>query len=229
MKNMQNKAYAERLKCIANIGILEINSDIKFIPSWNIKNKEIFTETTRRYIGVLTIDSKEYLTYYISLKKEDLYIKQLMFDIKKAVNYDDVIIFVDQLDVISKKYNNLSLGKDNIVIVLNDDYNKELLKKYYNQDIHDVLENMYSEEILISNWKYADYMLEDNTYIITMPFINTERLERLNWFCKENDSIKRNIEIITTTPYKNKILEIININCKIKTFDENFTGGRIEI
>ena len=166
---MQNKAYVERLKNIANIGILEINSDIKFMPSWDIKDKEIFTETTRRYIGVLTIDSKEYLTYYISLKKEDLYIKQLMFDIKKAVNYDDVIIFVDQLDVISKKYNNLSLGKDNIVIVLNDDYNKELFKKYYNQDIHDVLENMYSEEILISNWKYADYMLEDNTYIITIP------------------------------------------------------------
>lgn len=229
MKNMQNEAYIERLKNIANIGILEVNSDIKFTPSWDIKDKEIFTETTRRYIGLLTIDSKEYLTYYISSKKEHLYIKQLMYDIKKALNYEDIIIFVDNLDVISKKYHNLSFGKNNTIIVLNDDYNKEILKSYYIQDIHEMLENIYNKEIFISNWKLADYMLEDNTYIINMPFINTEKLERLNWFFKENEGIKRNIEIITTKTYKNKILEIINKNCTVKTFDESFTGGNIEI
>ena len=226
---MQNEAYVERIKNIANIGILEVNSDIKFIPSWDIKDKDIFTETTRRYIGLLTIDSKEYLSYYISSKKEQLYIKQLMFDIKKALKYDDIIIFVDRLDVISKKYHNLSFGKENTIIVLNDDYNKELLKKYYLQDTHEILENIYNKEIFISNWKLADYMLEDNTYIINMPFINTEKLERINWFFKENEGIKRNIEIITTKSYKNKILEIINNNCTVKISDKNFTGGKIEM
>ena len=92
----------ERLKHIASIATLSIDSVIKFIPSWDIKEKDKFTETARRYIGKLIIENKEYLTYYISDKKEHIYIKQLLFDVNKSVNYDDIIIFVENFDVINK-------------------------------------------------------------------------------------------------------------------------------
>ena len=89
IKNIKNEAYMERLKAITSIATLSIDSTIKFEPSWLIKEKNIFTETARRYIGKLIIDHKEYLTYYVSKKKEVVYIKQLLFDINKSFNYND--------------------------------------------------------------------------------------------------------------------------------------------
>ena len=80
IKNIKNEPYMERLKNIASIATLSIDSSIKFIPSWEIKEKDKFTETARRYIGKIVIDNEEFLTYYISAKKEHVYIKQLIFD-----------------------------------------------------------------------------------------------------------------------------------------------------
>ena len=184
IKNIKNEAYMERLRNIASIAALSIDSNIEFIPSWDIKEKDKFTETARRYIGKIIIEDKEYLTYYISDKKEHIYIKQLLFDVNKAVNYDEIIIFIENLDVINKKYSNLSFGKQNTYIIQNNRINKEIFKKINNVNVHDILENLYEKEILISDWDKADYMLEDGRYIIYMPFINSERITKVDWYYK---------------------------------------------
>lgn len=228
IKNMHNDAYMDRLKHIASIATITIDSNVEFIPSWDIKEKDKFTETARRYIGKIIINYKEYLVYYISAKKEHLYIKQLLFDINKAVNYKNIIIFVDNFDVINKRYSNLSFGKENTFIILNSTENKELIKNYEKMDCHELLENIYEEELFISNWDKADFLLENGTYIVNMPFINTEKIEKINWFYNENSNINRKCELITLEENKEKIKEILNKNCKIKIFDKNLLGGIIE-
>ena len=62
-----------------------------------------------------------------------------------------------------------------------------------------------------------------------MPFINTEKIERINWFYKENTNVKRKIEILTLEENKNKIQELLCSKCKIKTFDKEVLGGICEI
>ncbi len=225
IKNIKNEAYMERLKHIASIATISINSKVKFIPSWDIKEKDKFTETARRYIGKIIIEDKEYLTYYISDKKEHIYIKQLLFDVNKAVNYDDIIIFIENFDVISKKYSNLSFGKENTYIILNTTENKEIIKRSNEINAHDLLENIYEKEILISNWEKADYLLEDGTYILYMPFINTEKIEKINWYYQENTESNRKLEIVTLKENKKKLEEILCLKCKIKTFDKDWLGG----
>lgn len=229
IKNIKNESYMERLKHIASIATLSIDSVIKFIPSWDIKEKDKFTETARRYIGKLIIDNKEYLTYYISDKKEHIYIKQLLFDVNKSLNYDDIIIFVENFDVINKRYSNLSFGKKNTYVIKNTTENKEIIKKLLKTNTHDLLEFIYEKEILISDWDKADYLLEDGTYIIYMPFINTEKIEKINWFYKENTNTKRKIDILTLEENKNKLQEILCSDCNIKIFDKNLLGGVCEI
>lgn len=228
IKNIKNESYMERLKYIASIATITIDSDIKFIPSWDIKEKDKYTETARRYIGKMIIKNKEYLVYYISSKKQHIYIKQLIFDINKSVNYQEVIIFVDSFDVLCKKYYNLCFGKTNTFIILNTDYNKQIIKEYNSIDIHELLENMYDQEIYISDWDKADYLLENNTYIVFMPYINTEKIERINWYYNENTESKRKIEIITLEQNKSKIESIIDKKCNITSFDKNLLGGLIE-
>ena len=106
IKNIKNEPYMERLRHIASIATLSIDSKILFIPSWDVKEKDKYTETARRYIGKIIIENKEYLTYYISNKKEHIYIKQLLFDVNKSINYDNIIIFFTQI-IVKHNYNNV--------------------------------------------------------------------------------------------------------------------------
>lgn len=229
IKNIKNEAYMERLKAIASIATLSIDSNIKFEPSWLIKEKDIYTETARRYIGKIIIEGIEYLSYYISKKKEDIYIKQLLFDINKSFNYENIIIFVEGLDVINSKYSNLSFGKEKTIVILNDNYNKELIKKYTDINWHEVLEEIYKKEILISDWDKADYLLDENKYIIEMLFINTEKIEKLKWYYKENFNSPKKVQIVTTSINEEKIKEMISDNrCSIKVIDKDWLGGILE-
>ncbi len=225
IKNIKNEAYMERLRNIASIATLSINSNIKFIPSWDIKEKDKYTETARRYIGKLIIEDREYLTYYISDKKEHIYIKQLLFDANKAINYDELIIFVENYDVINKKYSNLSFGKKNTYIIQNNSLNKELLREMNSINIHDLLESLYEKEVLISDWDKADYLLEDGRYIIYMPFINTEKITSINWYYLENSESNRKLEIVTLEENEKAIQGIVNNKCQIKSFNKNWLGG----
>lgn len=229
IKNIKNEAYMERLKAIASIASLSIDSSIKFEPSWLIKEKNIFTETARRYIGKLIIDNREYLTYYVSKKKEDIYIKQLLFDINKSFNYENIIIFVENLGEICSKYSNFSFGKENTIVIVNNDNNKKLIKEYSNINWHEVLEGIYNKEILISDWDKADYLLDENKYIIEMLFINTEKIEKLKWYYKENSESLKSVEIITIDENEEKIKEMVGDNrCSIRVIDKDWLGGIFE-
>ena len=228
IKNIKNEPYMERLKNIASIATLSIDSSIKFIPSWEIKEKDKFTETARRYIGKIVIDNEEFLTYYISAKKEHIYIKQLIFDINKSINFDNIIIFVEDFNVIDKRYSNLALGKDKTLIILNNNKNKEILRKYNSIYPYEILERLFDSEILVSDWDKADYLLEDGIYILYMPFINTEKIEKINWYYEENSNTKRNINVVTLRQNEQKLKEILNIKCSIKIID-NYIGGKSEI
>ena len=228
IKNIKNEAYMERLKNIASIATLSIDSPSKFIPSWEMKEKDKFTETARRYIGKIIIYNEEFLTYYISAKKEHVYIKQLIFDINKAINYDNIIIFVENFDAINKRYSNLAFGKDETLIILNTDENKEIIRKYNSIYPYEILERIFDDEILVSDWEKADYLLEDGTYILYMPFLDTEKIERINWYYEENTNTKRNINIVTLRQNEQKLKEILNNKCSIKIID-NYIGGENEV
>ena len=225
IKNISNEPYMERLRNIASVATLSIDSEIQFIPSWDMKEKDRFTEKARRYIGKLKYDNKDYLVYYISSKKEHVYIKQVLFDINKALDNSNVIIVLESLDIIRKQYSNLSFWKKTTYIVLDTSANKEFLKRYEYTDIHELFETLYEKDIMISNWEYADYLIEDGRYIINMMILDTEKISRLNWFFKENNMSKKDIEIITFKEYEFKIKELLEFNCNIKIIDKDLLGG----
>ena len=67
-------------------------------------------------------------------------------------------------------------------------------------------------------------MTEDGKYIIVMPFIDTEKLHKLNIFYKNNQKINRKIDIITLKENKEKIEEILTNKTNIIEID-NWWGG----
>lgn len=225
IKNADNESYMERLKYIASIATITINSNIEFIPSWEIKDKNIFTDTARRYIGKMIIESEEYIVYFLSSKKQHVYIKQVMCDINKVINYRNIIIFVDDINIINKKYAYMAFNKENTYIIQNSYENKEIIKQCNKIDLHEIMQYIYKRELLISNWEMADYLLGQNQYIVNMLFINTEKIEKLNWYYTENTNTTKEVQVITLEENKEKIQEMLTSKCKIITFDKKILGG----
>ena len=73
------------------------------------------------------------------------------------------------------------------------------------------------------------YLLDENKYIIEMIFINTEKIEKLKWFYKENSDGLKKVEIITISENKEKIGEMVGDNRRsIKVIDKDWLGGIFE-
>lgn len=225
IKNTSNKSYMDRLKAISNIATITIDSDIEFIPSWKLKNKEIYTETARKFLGELCRKQKTYVVYYIASNKSLIYLKQIIFDINKTINYDNLIIFVDDYKIIIQMKSYFIFDKKHSYIIKNTNENKEILKKYNDIDFYDLIKKIYNKPILISDWEYADYIAEPNHFIIIMPFIDTTRISQINWFYKENTSTKKRIDVITLKENEEVLKEILTDKCNVIILPDNLLGG----
>ena len=174
----RKKMYIERINEIARIAALSINSIMEFMASWNLKNKNIYTETSRRYIGELKYLGQKRVVYYISKDKERVYISQIINDIQKIVKDKKVIIFMEKLKFLNK---NFVFGNESTMIIDPTQQNLDIMRKLEKMDVYQIIKAIYdSTEILLSNWKKADYMTNDRIYIVVMPFIDTEKIHTLN-------------------------------------------------
>ena len=190
----RKKMYIERVNEIARIAALGINSTMEFVASWNLKDRNIYTETSRRYIGELIYLGRRRVVYYISKDKATVYISQIINDIHKIIRDKNVIIFMEKLDYL-KSNKNFVFGNESTMIINPTQQNLDNMRKLEKIDVYQVIKTIYGNvEILLSNWKKADYMTEDRKYIVVMPFLDTERLHSLNIFYRNNQNSNRKID-----------------------------------
>lgn len=67
-------------------------------------------------------------------------------------------------------------------------------------------------------------MTEDKEYILILPFIDTERIQKLNMFYKNNQKISRKIYIATLKENIEKLNEILISKTNFIELD-NWLGG----
>lgn len=220
----RKKKYIDRLNEIARISALTIDSNIEFTASWDLKDSSIYTQTSRKYLGKLKYQDKESIVYYISKEKHISYISQTINDIQKIMNYRNIVIFIENMNILSEKQR-FVFGKDSTIIINPTKENLTIFKELEAFDFYEIVKKIYSDkEILLSNWKKAEYMTEDKNYIIVMPFIDTEKINRLRMFYKNNPKVNRKIDIITLKENKEKICEILTSKVNIIELD-NWLGG----
>lgn len=231
IKNKSNEVYMERLKQISKIGTITIDSNVKFIPSWKMKGRKIYTDAARKYIGELGLGIYRYLIYSIPDKKEERYIHQLIYDINKVIEYDRIIIFVDSLEKLESEYQYLTFKKEHTYIIINSMENRELLKQFDYIDFYELVKHIYGEEkqVLFSDWDLADFYLGDNNYVLNMLFLDIERLNKLKWFYQENSESKKKINILTLKENEEMIRKLAPLNSKIIIVDKNYFLKGVEL
>ncbi len=53
--------------------MLSFEDDIKFTPSWELKESKVYTNFERKYIGELEIETNKYIVHYIANRTDSLY------------------------------------------------------------------------------------------------------------------------------------------------------------
>lgn len=220
----RKKKYQERIRDISKIATLTLDSNIEFLTSSEVKDDQVYTEVSRKFIGELFYQNKKFISYYISKEKDNSYIKQVINDMRKTINYKYALIFLENFRLLNKSNQYFMLGKENTLIIKPNKSNLDRMKTFQELDFYEILLQIYKgKEVLLSNWEKADYMTED-TYIILTPFIDVEKLHRLNIFYNSKENQKKKIDIITLKENITKIKEILTNNANIIELD-GWLGG----
>ncbi|MCI9246664.1 MAG: hypothetical protein HFJ30_06040 [Clostridia bacterium] len=220
----RKKKYQDRIKDISKIAALTLDSSIELLTSSEVKDSQIYTEVSRKFIGELFYQNKRFISYYISKEKDNSYIKQVINDMRKTINYKYALIFLENFRLLNKSNQYFILGRENTLIIKPNKVNLDRMKIFQELDFYEVLLQIYKgKEVLLSNWEKADYMTED-TYIILTPFIDVEKLHRLNIFYNSKENQKKKIDIITLKENITKIKEILTNSTNIIELD-GWLGG----
>lgn len=210
----RNQKYLPRLLYISHLAAFYYNcATVKFIPSFSMKEKQEFTTTSRKFIGILEINGIEYLTYHITEDHDDKYIRLIIYDIQKEKRYKNIIILTNDENRIKTK--DFTFGMNQVLIIHDTEENREKLKYLHSLDWYNVVREQYKRfNIYLSDYNFCEYTDYKNKYINTFYFFDTEKVNRINYFLKENKD--KNADIICSSQIKEGLIkELPNCNYTI--------------
>ena len=215
------RTHVERQKIISSFAARYYeNQKVQFIPSIDIKDKHVFTITSRRYIGVLKINKIEYLTYYISKNQTKQYVQNIVYDIRKERKYRQVIVFVEDIKMVDIE--DFVFGMDKLYIIPYTEENIKLLENIHSIDYARLFEKEYKEKVYLSEYDDCDYYTKTNRYIFEMPFIDAEKLTSIKYFLQENEDkdvdivYSKNISILTIGKFKKVDYKAVDFSKYVK-------------
>lgn len=207
----RNKKYLPRLLYISKLAAFYNKCNtVKFIPSFLMKDKEEFTITSRKFIGVLEINGIEYLTYHITKEHDNKYIRLILYDIQKEKKYKNIIILTNDENRIN--IIDFTFGMNQVLIIHDIGENREKLKYLQSINWYNVIKEQYRRfNIYLSDYNFCEYTDYKNKYINTFYFFDTEKVNRIRYFLKENKN--KNADIICNGQVKERLIkELPNCN-----------------
>ena len=191
-----------------------IRGYLDLMDSSNLDSKQI------KYLSIIDSKVKD-----LTSLTEQLFDFSKSLDIQKTIEYKNAIVFLEDIKMLNKSNQYFMFGKESTIIIKASKENLEKMRYFQEIDLYEILKQIYKgQEVLLSNWVKADYMTQDREYIILMPFIDTEKLHKLNIFYNNNKNTNRKIDIITLRENKEKIDEILTNRTNIIEID-NLLGG----
>lgn len=152
----RNQKYISRLSKISNLAAFYNKSDtVIFTPSFAIKDKEQFTVTARRFIGILDINGFEYLTYHITNEHDNRYLMSVIYDIQKEKQYKKIILLIDDPRKINIK--DFAFGMNEVLIVKDTIENREKLKYLHRINWSEIINYYYRNKAVLSEYSFCDY------------------------------------------------------------------------
>ena len=219
----RNKKYLPRLLYISELAAFYNKChNVKFTPSFDMKDKEEYTITSRKYIGVLEINGMEYLTYYFTENHNDKYLRLILYDIQKEKKYKNIIILTNDVNRI--KTSDFTFGMNQVLIINDTEENREKLKYIHSIDWYKIIKELFYKRcnIYLADYNFCEYTDYKNKYINTFYFFDTEKRNRIKYFLKENKD--KNADIVCNRQLKEMLIKELP-NCNYNIIDlEQYIG-----
>lgn len=211
----RNPKYLSRLLYISSLGSFFYNcKNVSFIPSFNLKDKETFTATSRKFIGVLEINTIEYLVYHITTGHDNRYIHSIIYDLQKEKSYKNIIILANDIERLN--INDFAFGMNKVLILDDTEENREKLKYLHSIDWSRVIKDNYKNNVHLAEYIFCDYTNYKDKYISTFYFLDTEKITKIKYFLAENK--QKNVDIVCGLDIKDQLQKELP-NCNYITVD----------
>ena len=214
----RNQKYYSRLLYISNLGAFFNKADtVKFTPSFCIKDKEMFTIKARRFVGILEINRFDYLTYHISEEHDNRYLTSVIYDIQKEKKYKNIIVLIN--DKNRANIDDFSFGMNSVLLIEDNETNREKLKYLHSINCAKIIQEKYKNKMFISEYNFCDYTDYKNKYINMFYFLDTEKINRIKYFLRENED--KNVDIVCSKDLEDELKkELPNCNYCVVDLEE---------
>lgn len=96
--------------------------------------------------------------------------------------------------------NDFTFGNNQVLVIEDKDENREKLKYINSVNWSKIIEKYYKNKVYIAEYNFCDYTDYKNKYISLFYFLDTEKINRIKYFLRENEN--KNADIICTEQLK---------------------------
>ena len=127
-----------------------------------------------------------------------------MYDIQKEIKYKNIIILVNDIKRIN--FNDFCFGINQVVVLQDSEENREKLKYLNSVNWYKIINEFYKNKAYLSEYNFCDYTDYKNKYISYFYFLDTEKINRIKYFLRENEN--KNIDIICDSSQKEELSKV---------------------
>lgn len=133
----------------------------------------------------------------------------VIYDIQKERKYKNIIIFIN--DICRINIQDFAFGNNQMLIIEDNEMNREKLKTLHSINWLKAIQKIYKNKVYLAEYNFCDYTDYKNKYISYFYFLDTEKINRIKYFLRENKN--KNADILCTKEIKELIQkELPNAN-----------------
>ena len=112
-----------------------------------------------------------------------------------------------------------TFGMNSVLLIEDNETNREKLKYLHSVNWSKIIQEKYKNKMLISEYNFCDYTDYKNKYINTFYFLDTEKINRIKYFLRENKD--KNVDIVCSTDLEDELKkELPNCNYCVLNLEE---------
>lgn len=142
--------------------------------------------------GKMNINGIYYLVYYVPKKCDKRYMASVIYDMEKEREYKNFIVLTDNIQNV--KMNNLAFGKYQVLVLEDNECNREKLKYLHSVDWAKIVEDYYDDKVFLAGYHFCDYTDYEQKYVSMFYFLDAEKIYKIKYFLRENKG--KNADIV---------------------------------
>lgn len=125
----------------------------------------------------------------------------IIYDIHKEKKFKNIIVLVNDINRINLI--DFAFGVNEVLIIEDNKKNREKLKYLHSINWSKIINDNFRNRLFFSEYNFCDYTDYKNKYVSTFYYLDTEKINRIKYFLRENKN--KNAHIICNSELETEI------------------------